>query len=208
MSEKMGMTSSASFAEFKALMAARPSSVILLEGRREVSDADMAEMTDFAAWLAVEFPFARFRSGNAPGTDTAFAAGIAAVDVKRLEYVLPVGNHRKALRGEGARSVSVDALPEADELELARHTIAASPKSSSMIAARSKVPKLRAKARYLIRDTLKVTGLGDDIPKAGFGIFFAAPDDPMRGGTGHTIRVCQNRGVPFALQNEWRRWRG
>ncbi len=30
--------------------------------------------------------------------------------------------------------------------------------------------------------------------------------DPMKGGTGHTIRVCQRPGVPVVFQDEWMKW--
>ncbi len=31
-------------------------------------------------------------------------------------------------------------------------------------------------------------------------------DDPMAGGTGHTIRVCAQEGVPSAFQDSWQNW--
>jgi hypothetical protein len=72
---------------------------------------------------------------------------------------------------------------------------------------RDKIPRLRAKANYLIRDTTKVTGIPDaGYAPASFGIFYANLDDPMKGGTGHTIRVCQQQAVPVALQDSWMQW--
>ena len=38
------------------------------------------------------------------------------------------------------------------------------------------------------------------------GIFYVNRADPMKGGTGHTIRVCRKLGVPVAFQDEWRHW--
>jgi hypothetical protein len=31
--------------------------------------------------------------------------------------------------------------------------------------------------------------------------------DPMEGGTGHTIRVCQQEGLPVIYQDEWSAWK-
>jgi len=54
----------------------------------------------------------------------------------------------------------------------------------------------------------KVTGIPEaGFTKADFGIFYTNPTDPMKGGTGHTIRVCQKLGVPVAFQGSWMRWR-
>ena len=33
------------------------------------------------------------------------------------------------------------------------------------------------------------------------GLFFGDPADPEAGGTGHSIRVCRNAGVPVVFQN-------
>ncbi|MFZ4396203.1 MAG: hypothetical protein ACOYOU_11325 [Kiritimatiellia bacterium] len=66
---------------------------------------------------------------------------------------------------------------------------------------------LGAKAAYLLRDTLKVIGTPDlGLAPATVGIFYANEADPLAGGTGHTIRVCRERGVPVVLQTVWRKW--
>lgn len=76
-----------------------------------------------------------------------------------------------------------------------------------MLAKREKVPSVGAKARYLLRDTLKVTGSPENgLPPATVGLFNVNAADSMKGGTGHTIRVCRRRGVPVAFQEEWMGW--
>jgi hypothetical protein len=89
---------------------------------------------------------------------------------------------------------------------LAYHTKIATPANQRIIDKRNEVPQLRAKARYLLRDTLKV--LGDE--KSGLSpataALFYTQTDPMQGGTGHTIRVCQQNKVPVFLQAHWWRW--
>ena len=41
---------------------------------------------------------------------------------------------------------------------------------------------------------------------ATIGLFYANLDDPMQGGTDHTIRVCQHYNVPEVLQTDWLHW--
>jgi hypothetical protein len=54
---------------------------------------------------------------------------------------------------------------------------------------------------------LKVLGseqLG--LAKASAGIFFVNPENPNKGGTAHTIRVCNANNVPVIMQSEWKKW--
>ncbi len=186
-----------------------PQPVVLLEGTREVPKEDISKLTAFARWLAGACPDAIFRSGNAKGSDEAFAEGVRSVAPDRLELMLPVSGHRKKNQPllYAERRVGLDQVSKAAEGEAAALTSKASPIYEELMAKRHQIPSLRAKANYLIRDTTKVTG----IPEAGyapadFGIFYANLADPMKGGTGHTIRVCQERGVPVALQDFWMGW--
>jgi hypothetical protein len=89
---------------------------------------------------------------------------------------------------------------------LADQTAAASPKSKRLIEHRRKGGPIAAKAAYLIRDTLKVAGSGSEIPKPIFALFYVDPADPMAGGTGHTLRVCEMEAIPYAFQNSWTSW--
>jgi hypothetical protein len=52
-----------------------PNAVVLLEGRRGISEADAMAARDFGEFLARRFPALRFRSGNAEGADQAFSDG-------------------------------------------------------------------------------------------------------------------------------------
>jgi hypothetical protein len=75
------------------------------------------------------------------------------------------------------------------------------------MAKRETIPRLQAKARYLVRDTVKVTGSASgELAPATVGIFYVRPGNPLQGGTGHTIRVCHAHGVPVALQADWLLW--
>ena len=66
--------------------------------------------------------------------------------------------------------------------------------------------KLGSQAACLIRDTMKVAGVSGHLAKPVAALFFVDPADPEAGGTGHTIRVCRNAGVPVFFQNHWATW--
>ena len=199
------------YERFTNLTTTLPHPVILLEGTREVPVDELPKLTAFARWLAARYPEAIFRSGNAKGSDEAFAKGVHAVAPDRLELVLPVSGHRAKHNPSPypVRNVGLDQLSVAAEANAAWLTSAASPIYESLMEKRDRVPRLRAKANYLIRDTAKVTGIPEvDFAKADFGIFYVNPADPMKGGTGHTIRVCQRLGIPVAFQDDWMQWQG
>lgn len=195
------------YSEYNSLVTGLPRPIILLEGTRQVPESDLPALTAFARWLAMRYPHAVFRSGNAAGSDTAFADGVKAVDPGRLELILPVTNHRRPLSAYPERTVALDQVSKAAEESAAWITSQASAKYESLMEKRDKVPRLRAKANYLIRDTAKVTGIGESgyLP-ADVGIFYVNTADPMKGGTGHTIRVCQSLSVPVIFQDEWMGW--
>jgi len=61
-----------------------------------------------------------------------------------------------------------------------------------MMNNRMRISSLAAKARYFLRDTVKVIGSQDHgLAPADAGLFFVNSVDPMKGGTGHTMRVCR-----------------
>ncbi len=37
-------------------------------------------------------------------------------------------------------------------------------------------------------------------------LFYLDPPKPGGGGTGHTLRLCEVRGVPFFLADDWLTW--
>lgn len=173
--------------------------VILLEGTRNLPKGKAPELTRFARILAGDCPQARFRSGNATGTDQAFAEGVASVDASRLEIVLPYTNMRRKSIPTGASVFSLENVPPSEETELAAPTLKASPKVEWLLDhwfETRKRGRLTARAVYLLRDALKVVGS----PKLGLapadcGIFYTDPASPASGGTGHTIRLCRQNGV-------------
>ncbi|MBL8520216.1 MAG: hypothetical protein JNK75_06045, partial [Betaproteobacteria bacterium] len=96
------------FADFSARVSSASSAVVLLEGTRELPEGDAPALTALAAHLARTFPHARFRTGNAKGSDEAFAAGVACVDARRIEFVLPYTGHRAGQRPAASPTATLD----------------------------------------------------------------------------------------------------
>ena len=142
----------------------------------------------------------------AEGSDSLFVQGVESVDPSRLQLVTPDAGHRKNNRHPLSYVVPLSQISTVNEESLAYHTNAATPENRRVIEKRNEVPQLRAKARYLLRDTLKVLGDPENgLAPAAAAIFYTKPDS-MSGGTSHTIRVCQQQGIPVILQNEWMKW--
>lgn len=187
--------------QVRALLQEHERPVVLLEGTRALPDEDRARLIALAAMLARTFPRALFRTGNAPGSDEAFAEGVAQVDAGRLEYVLPYASHRAGMRQLGSCAVTVDAEDEALLVE----TLQATPHYAGLFDRRD--ARAQASRKYLLRDTLKVAGSQElHLERAVCGIFYVNAQDAMKGGTGHTLRVCQARQILVATQSCWMQW--
>ena len=195
------------FQEFSTLVERSPGSVVLLEGRRTIPahDAQLAE--GLARALALKFSRLRFRSGNATGSDEAFTGGVAMVDPLRLEIVAPYAAHRKNERHAGAIYTSPEILTPEQARDIESQSIQASPQNRRIIGMRGKKGPLGAKGDYLVRDAMKVIGVPGHFAKPICALFFVNLANPMEGGTGHTIRVCQKEGVPVIYQDEWSAWK-
>jgi len=181
--------------------------VILVEGIRALPEADRPMVVACGVWLARTFPQAVFRTGNADGTDAAFAEGIAQVDPTRLQYVLPYAGHKKKNIAPGTFFCAMTEMSEAVEEQAVQAAISASPGCTAMMNNRRRIPSLAAKARYLMRDTVKVIGSSEQgLAPADAGLFFVNAVEPMKGGTGHTMRVCGLFGITVVSQNQWRQW--
>lgn len=211
MQTKWQTSGMATVADLAAVLAhvARP--VVLLEGIRALPDVDRPGVVALGRLLAVRLPGVVFRSGNAEGTDTAFGEGVTAVDPTRMEYVMTHAGMGRKRRHPGARAVALSEVPHVSVRAVGEFTLAASPSLRGLVDAYQTYGAkgtAGAKAAYLLRDTLKVIGSSDlGLAPATIGIFYANETDSLTGGTGHTIRVCLDRGVPVVLQFVWRAWR-
>ena len=183
-------------------------SVILIEGTRQLRESDRELLLRFSRLLATRWQKAVFRTGNAEGADTAFAEGVRSIASDRLQYVVPgprMGRNRLA---QDAWVRDLEELSEDGRAPIVDATRQATPDSRRPVDAFCGLlanRRLAAIGSYLLRDTLKVLGSAElGLAPATVGIFYA--DDPDKGGTGHTIRVCREHGVPVALQSCWRHW--
>lgn len=192
--------------DLETILSGASSPVILLEGKRSISDDLFRKARELGSLLAQRFVHARFRSGNAPGSDQAFTLGVTDIDPSRMEIVTPYQGHRKKHIPAGATCF----YPHEDDpsmmASLVRDTVASSPGYDSLMKNRHKGRSLKAKSAYLLRDTLKVTGGQGLLDMPAVAIFIVDPADVTSGGTGHTIRVCQQYNVPFLFQDQWIPW--
>jgi len=180
-------------------------SIVLLEGKRKVSPVDEANLTALGKLLAQKTKYIQFRSGNAPGADALFTAGVAAIDANRIELILPYNEHRKK-EAKSYKSHSLENMPLVNEQALIYET----KKNKKMARLVDKYvqgdrDQYAMKAAYILRDTVKVIGT-TEIPGIRVGIFYEDLENPGQGGTGHTINVYQSNGIPVIDQGTWKHW--
>jgi|AntRauTorcE11898_2_1112593.scaffolds.fasta_scaffold24953_2 hypothetical protein len=182
------------------------SPVILLEGKRNVLHKDRRLLIELGKLLAGELPNARFRSGNATGSDELFSKGVAAVDSDRLEIVTPYAGHRK--KHQITEYVTdIDSIRAVEDEEVMYRTKSET-KNPKLIDNFKKMGSNRVtvKAAYLIRDTVKVMGAKNHLPSVDAALFYDDLKNPESGGTGHTMRVCRAMNVSFCDQSVWIEW--
>lgn len=180
--------------------------VILAEGRRSIPEKDALSASQLSSLLAVHFPRLVFRSGNASGADEAFSAGVLKVAPERMQIIAPYENHRKKQRHPDAAYTSPESLSPEEMESIQAMTIAASPANKGLMKWYERGGRLGSQAACLIRDTMKVAGMRGSHAVPTAALFYVDSTDPEAGGTGHTIRVCRNAGVPVVFQDQWSMW--
>ncbi|TVQ48837.1 MAG: hypothetical protein EA362_05175 [Saprospirales bacterium] len=183
----------------------RDKAIVLLEGKRKVADEDQDKLFALGKLLAHQTEKMIFRSGNAAGSDQFFSEGIAAVDHTRLQVITPYDNHRKKTN-KAYETVSMDSIDLASEPELLYQS-KGNKKMEKLIDqyASGQRGRFAIKAAYIIRDTVKAIGT-ETISPATFGIFYDDLNNPMSGGTGHTMQICKQNEIPIIDQNVWMKW--
>lgn len=180
-------------------------SIILLEGKRNVLDADRNKLKALGRLLASKTTKMIFRSGNAAGSDQYFSDGVTEVDYRRLQVITPYAGHRQRTN-RAYETISLDKIDIAAETEVVYHS-KRNKKTEKLIDkfVSGDTNRYTIKAAYIIRDTIKVIGT-DEIKPATFGIFYDDLDNPMSGGTGHTMNVCKQNNIPLIDQRTWFNW--
>jgi hypothetical protein len=121
------------FDDFAALVLSTSDPVILVEGRRSISETSARSAKRDAAMLTRRFPCLRFRSGNATGADEAFAAGVIATAPERLEIIAPYASHRRRDRHPLVRYDSPESLDPVTLAVIQALTIAATPANHGLM---------------------------------------------------------------------------
>jgi hypothetical protein len=180
-------------------------SVILLESKRKVLDADAEKLTALGKLLTTCTTKIIFRSGNADGADYYFSLGVTTVDYLRLQVITPYYGHRERTN-EAYETISLEDINLAAEPEVVYQS-KNNKKTKKLIDhyVSGYIDRFTIKAAYIIRDTVKVIGT-QKIQPATFGIFYDDLDNPMMGGTGHTMNICKQNNIPFVDQKVWFTW--
>jgi hypothetical protein len=183
----------------------KPNSIVLLEGKRNVLESDKERLIALGYLLASETKSMIFRSGNAEGSDQLFSDGVTAVDYKRLQVITPYSGHREKTN-QAYETISLDEISIAAEPEVVYQS-KSNKKTEKLIDQFVSGDKNRytIKAAYIIRDTIKAIGT-KRIKPATFGIFYDDLDKPKEGGTGHTMKVCEQNNIPVIDQKIWFKW--
>jgi hypothetical protein len=192
------------FSEFKSTYD-RPGSVILLEGKRDVKPEDKPKLTKLGEMLCKKLLYSEFRSGNADGADYFFCEGVANIDSKRLELILPYTSHKKSSRlTDRYHSIeNIDMVKEPNVVYQAKANLKNRHLINKYVEGDRKKPGMQGS--YLLRNTVKVTGTSG-IGSASFAIFYDDLKKPESGGTGHTMLMCKNINIPYIDQKIWMTW--
>lgn len=182
-----------------------PGSVVLLEGKRLVLENDKEKLVKLGRALTEMTKHITFRSGNAEGADEYFSAGVASVDNKRLEVIVPYSGHRKNQNVAYTTHAldKINLVNDTDIIYFSKNNKKTNKLIDQFVGGEKN--RLTIKASYIIRDTVKVLGT-ENIPSATFGIFYDDINNPNKGGTGHTIDVCKKNNVPLINQLTWFKW--
>ena len=193
----------------KNILLQRSNSVLLLEGTRKITLTDFTRLVQFGEFIAHQFPNCQFRSGNASGSDDAFAQGVRKVAPDRMQIVLPKIDAGKSRLDKRDYVLALEDVSQAEEKQIIYESKRATPKNKRLFEAYELQQEgmMKQKSLYLLRDTLKVLGSPENkLAPITAGIFFVNQDDPESGGTGHTMRVCRQNNVPVFTQDDWMKW--
>ena len=182
----------------------RDGSFVLLEGKRNVLDSKKEKLTDLGKLLAANSNRMTFRSGNADGADHFFSTCVVAVDSKRLQVITPYSGHRQ--KNNAYDTVSLDDINIAEEREVIYQS-KQNKKAENLIYhfVSGEKNRISIKAAYILRHNIKAIGT-DKIKPATFVIFYDDLQNPMTGGTGHTMTICKQNNITIIDQNTWFKW--
>jgi len=122
-----------------------------------------------------------------------------------LQVITPYTGHRKKTN-QAYETVSLDNIDMASDHEIVYQS-KIDKKNNKLIDryVSGERDRFAIKAAYLIRDTVKAIGT-DEIGPATFGLFYDDLENPLAGGTGHTMKVCKENDIPILNQEAWFKW--
>ena len=181
-----------------------------LEGSRSITHEVAEKMEKIAKILVTTLPNLIVRSGNAVGSDIAWAKGVNSVAPERLELFVPQKKAPKKHIISGNRVITMSDI-NPDYLEYARNVSCENYLSTDgRRSGKTAWDKLRPYQQiYLIRDVFKVTGvpLGNETPiKTHIALLYINTKKKNGGGTGHTMRICKSLGVPVVEYDVWKNY--
>lgn len=183
---------------------------IALEGSREVPEDVALLMEQVARRLVAAVPNLIVRSGNAEGSDLAWAKGVNAVNPERLELFVPQTKPPKRNIVAGNRVVTLTDVAE-DFMEYATALSCDNYLSiDGRLKGKAAWEKLRPwQKKYLVRDVFKVTGVplgGEAASITNLALLYINSSKKNGGGTGHTKRICESLGVPVIEREVWKHY--
>jgi hypothetical protein len=182
-----------------------PGSIILFGGKRDVPPSDERTIIQLGILLASSSKRMLFRSGNAGGSDELFSKGVSEISNARLQVITPYEGHR-AKNNVAYDTISLDQVNIVAEPDVVGYSLRnQSSKSGVKSYVQGNRDRYAMKGAYIIRDTVMVIG-ANGIPKANFALFYDDLENPMTGGTGHTMDVCGAAGIPSIDQKVWLSW--
>lgn len=183
----------------------KDNSIVLLEGKRTVLDADKEKLVSLGKLLASTTSKMIFWSGNTDGADFNFSKGVSTVDNARLQVKTPYTEHRQK-SNQAYNTISLDEINVTAEPEVVYQS-KSNMKTEKLIeqSVAGTRERYSIKAAYIIRDTVKVIET-DEFKPATLAIFYDDLVKPKEGGTGHTMMVCEQNNIPFIDQKIWFKW--
>ena len=183
---------------------------VALEGSRTITHEAAEKMEKIAKILVTALPNLIVRSGNAEGSDIAWARGVNSVAPEKLELFVPHEKVPKKNIVPGNRVITISDMPS-DFMEYAKGLSCDNYLSTNgRQSGKAAWDRLRPHQQiYLIRDVFKVTGVpfGKEKPiKTHLALLYINTKKKNGGGTGHTKRICERLGVPVVEYETWKNY--
>lgn len=181
-----------------------PGSVLIMIGKRQVEKNDELKLIAIGELIASKTKHLKFRSGNAKGADDLFISGVNMVSPNKVELILPYKNHRRNASQYSSRFNVEDYILNdvSPVIEYAKQNSDFRLIERYMNGVNDRYIQ---NAKYTLRNTLLVLG-ADQLQKATCCIYYDDLEKSLNGGTGYTVKLCQELQINSFNQTQWMRW--